>query len=94
MPRQPLRDVGRIAQPGWSNAQTARRVLALPETIAEWKRQDDGLVGPPEPVNKYPDLTRYAVQRLKTLCTLLGKQRIDPETKLLHVLLSTILQSR
>jgi len=50
----------------WSNAETARRFLVLPETISGWKRRDAGLVSPPEPVNKYPDLTRYAVQRLKT----------------------------
>ena len=64
------------AAAGWSNARTARRFLVLPETISEWKRRDDGLVGPLVLVNKYPDLTRYAVQRLRTLCLQLGKQKI------------------
>jgi hypothetical protein len=29
-----------------------------------------------EPVNKFPDFVRYAVQRLKTLCPSMGKVKI------------------
>jgi len=29
-----------------------------------------------EPVNKFPDFVRYAVQRLKTLCPSMGKVTI------------------
>jgi len=50
-------------------------------TIASWmKRIDeegpDALVQIREPVNRFPDFVRYAVQRLKTLCPTLGKVKI------------------
>ncbi|MCZ6690301.1 MAG: DDE-type integrase/transposase/recombinase [Planctomycetota bacterium] len=66
---------------GWSALQTARRFLLSHTTIADWmKRIDEG--GPRallqifEPVNKFPDLVRYIVQRLKILCPRLGKVKI------------------
>jgi transposase InsO family protein len=44
------------------------------------KRVDEqganALVQTREPVNKFPDFVRYAVQRLKTLCPTLGKAKI------------------
>ena len=50
-------------------------------TIASWiKRVDDqglnALVQILEPVNKFPEFVRFAVQRLKTLCPTLGKVKI------------------
>ena len=36
----------------------------------------DALVQIREPVNKYPDFVRYAVQRLKTLCPKLGRVKM------------------
>jgi hypothetical protein len=55
--------------------------LVTAETIASWlKRVDeqgpDAPVQLPEPVNKYPDFVRYVVQRLKSLCPMLGKMKI------------------
>jgi transposase len=65
----------------WSLEQTAKAFLVTAETIASWlKRVDeqgpDALIQLPEPVNKYPDFVRYAVQRLKSLCPMLGKMKI------------------
>ncbi len=50
-------------------------------TIASWMKRLDqqganALVQIREPVNKFPDFVRYAVQRLKTLCPALGKVKI------------------
>ncbi len=65
----------------WSLEQAAKAFLVTAETIASWlKRVDeqgpDALIQLPEPVNKYPDFVRYAVQRLKSLCPTLGKMKI------------------
>jgi transposase InsO family protein len=66
---------------GLSALQTARRFLLSHTTIADrMKRIDEG--GPKallqifEPVNRFPDLVRYIVQRLKVLCPRLGKVKI------------------
>ena len=66
---------------GWSNQQVAERFLVTVATIASWmKRVDeegpDALVQLREPVNKFPDFVRYAVQRLKVLCPSMGKVKI------------------
>ena len=66
---------------GWSALQTARRFLLSHTTIADWmKRIDEGgekaLLQIFEPVNRFPDLVRYIVQRLKVLCPRLGKVKI------------------
>jgi putative transposase len=66
---------------GWSLKQTAKRFLVTPATIASWvKRVDEqgpnALVQLREPVNKFPELVRYAVQQLKALCPSLGKVKI------------------
>ena len=65
----------------WSAQQTAETFLVTAATIASWmKRVDedgaDALVQIREPVNKFPDFVRYAVQRLKALCPTLGKAKI------------------
>jgi putative transposase len=65
----------------WSAQQTAKTFLLTAATIASWmKRIDeegaDALVQIREPVNKFPDYVRYAVQRLKLLCPDLGKAKI------------------
>ncbi len=65
----------------WPISQTAEAFLVTPATIASWmKRLDedglDALVQIREPVNKYPDFVRYAVQRLKTLCPKLGRVKM------------------
>lgn len=65
----------------WSQEQTAQRFLVTAETIASWLQRIDGegpkaLVQLPEPVNKFPDFVRAMVQRLKTLCPMLGKVKI------------------
>ncbi len=66
---------------GWSQAETARRFLVKPTTIASWlKRIDESrqspLVQMREPVNKCPELVRYVVCRLKVLFPSLGRKRI------------------
>ena len=66
---------------GWNSKQTADVFLITPATIQSWlKRLDeegsDMLVRLREPVNKFPDFVRYAVQRLKTLCPTLGKVKM------------------
>ena len=65
----------------WSLQQTADAFLVRAATIASWmKRIDeqgaDALLQIREPVNKFPEFVRYAVQRLKTLCPTLGKVKM------------------
>ena len=65
----------------WSQAETARRLLVTPLTVASWtQRLDDegrdALVQVPQPVNRFPELVGYLVQRLKALCPKLGTRRI------------------
>jgi putative transposase len=65
----------------WSAQQTADAFLVTPATITSWtKRVDEegphALVQIREPVNKFPDFVRDAVQRLKALCPSLGKAKI------------------
>ena len=66
---------------GWSKQQLADTFLVTAATIASWmKRVDEegpnALVQLQEPVNKFPEFVRYAVQRLKTLCPTMGKVKI------------------
>ena len=65
----------------WSQAETARRLLVTPLTVASWtqRRDDEGpdaLVQMPEPVNTFPELVGYLVQRLKALCPKMETRRI------------------
>ncbi len=67
---------------GWSKQQAASAFLVTAATIASWmKRVDeegtDALVQLREPVNKFPELVRYVIQRLKTLCPTMGKKKIS-----------------
>lgn len=69
------------ASRGWSLEQAAKVFLVTAETISSWVRRIDetgteALVQTFEPVNKFPDLVRYLVQRLKVLCPSLGKQKL------------------
>ena len=69
------------AAPGWSARQTAKRFHVSMTTLASWKARidEDGpnaLLQIREPVNKFPDLVRYIVRRLKLLCPQLGKVKI------------------
>jgi transposase-like protein len=66
---------------GWSLEQAANTFLLTAPTVASWmKRVDeqgtDALVQLREPVNKFPEFVRYAVQRLKILCPNMGKVKI------------------
>ena len=65
----------------WSLQQTTDAFLVTPATIASWMRRldeqgPDALVQIREPVNKFPEFVRYAVQRLRTLCPTLGKVKM------------------
>jgi len=66
---------------GWTLQRTADTFLLTSPTVASWmKRLDEegpaALVQFREPVNKFPEFVRYAVQRLKTLCPSMGKVKI------------------
>ena len=66
---------------GWSLQQTADTFQVTAGTIASWIKRvneegPDALVQLREPVNKFPDFVRYAVQRLRTLCPSMGKVKI------------------
>ena len=66
---------------GWSLENTARVFFVTAATVASWiKRIDeqgrDALLQLPEPVNRFPDFIRYAVQRLKVLCPTMGQVKI------------------
>ena len=66
---------------GLSAQQTADRFLITLKTIASWMGRVDeegpkALLRIRVPVNKFPDLVRYIVQRLKLLCPWLGRFKI------------------
>ena len=66
---------------GWSLAQTARRLLVTPPTIASWTQRlddegPDALVQIRESVNRFPEFVGYLVQRLRVLCPKMGTRRI------------------
>ena len=66
---------------GWSLKQTADIFLLAPATVALWAQRVDeqgpqALLQLRQPVNRFPDFVRYAVQRLKTLCPTMGKVKI------------------
>jgi transposase InsO family protein len=70
----------RAAQ-GWTLRQTARTFLVTEATISSWMKRIDeedphALVQLREPVNRFPQFVRYAVQRLKILCPTMGKVKI------------------
>ncbi len=66
---------------GWSLQPTADLFLLAPATVGLWAQRMDEQ-GPPAlwqlrpPVNRFPDLVRYAVQRLKSLGPTLGQVKI------------------
>ena len=66
---------------GWSLEQTARVFHLTAATVASWMKrlEQEGahaLVQLREPVNRFPDFVRYVVQRLKTLCPMMGKKKL------------------
>ena len=66
---------------GWSAQQTADRFFLTLTTVGAWMSRihEEGphaLLRLREPVNKFPDLVRHIVQRLKLTCPPLGKVKI------------------
>jgi putative transposase len=66
---------------GWSLAQTAEAFLVCPKTVASWMKRieeerPDAIIQLRDPVNKFPDFVRYAIQRLSVLCPTLGKKKL------------------
>ncbi len=66
---------------GWSLEQTARVFLLTGPTLASWTRRldehgPDALVQILSPVNKFPEMVTSVVQRLKLLCSSMGKTQI------------------
>ena len=66
---------------GWSAAEAGRRMFITPATLVGWMtRVDeagvDALVQLASPVNRFPDLVAYVVQRLKVHLPALGKVAI------------------
>jgi len=66
------------AMRGWSKAETARRFFVSDDTIRSWlhRADDDTLLQTNPPVNRFPDVVRYVVQRIKLFCPTLGKVKI------------------
>jgi putative transposase len=65
----------------WSLEQTAKEFSVTAATIASWMNRleehgPDSLVQLRQPINRFPEYTRYIVQRLKTLCPAMGKIKI------------------
>jgi transposase-like protein len=50
------------AMRGWNKSETSRHFLVSDDTIRDWLRRvdDDTLVQTPTPVNRFPDVVRYA----------------------------------
>jgi transposase len=66
---------------GWSVAQAAATFYVTPLTITDWmpRLETDGtkrFVALSQPVNKFPDFVRQAVQNIKAICPRLGKRKI------------------
>jgi len=78
MPIQRMAILELRAMRGWSKAETTRRFFVSAETVAARHRRadDDSLLQTSTPVNRFPDLVRYAVQRIKLFCPALGKTKI------------------
>lgn len=69
------------AAAGWSAAETARRFLLAPATIAAWTRRideggTDALVQTREPVNRFPELIAQIVASVRATLPTMGKVRI------------------
>ena len=66
------------AMRGWNKSETSRHFLVSDDTIRDWLRRvdDDALVQTSTPVNRFPDVVRYAVQQIKLFCPTLGKLKI------------------
>ncbi len=66
------------AMRGWNRTETGRRFLVSDETIRSWllRADDDTLVQTHAPVSRFSDVVRYAVQRIKLFCPMLGKAKI------------------
>ncbi len=80
-PPERLRVLQLKAARGWSAAETARRLLLAPSTVAAWlKRLDEegeqALVRVPVPVNRFPELVAQLARELRRLFPSLGKQKI------------------
>lgn len=63
---------------GWNLKQSAAHFIVDKETISSWLKriEDNSLVRIPVPVNKFPEVVRYVVRRLKILCPKMGKKQI------------------
>ena len=86
---------------GWSLAQTANVFQVTPATITSWNHRlddagPDALLRTHRPVNRFPDFVRYIVQRLQSLCPLLGKAQIAQMLARagLHVATTTVWRMR
>ena len=57
------------AMRGWSKSETSRHFLVSDDTIRDWLRRvdDDALVQTSTPVNRFPDVVRYAAGTDQTL---------------------------
>ena len=66
------------AMRGWNKAETARRFFVSDDTIRAWlsRADDDSLLQTRIPVNRFPDVVRYVVQRIRLFCPTLGKVKI------------------
>jgi transposase InsO family protein len=69
------------ARAGWNAAETARRFLVTPATIASWmkrldERGSDALVKPNVPVNRFSDAVALLVQQLHQVAPGFGRRKL------------------
>lgn len=80
-PLERMRILELRARRGWSLREAARHFQISVATLSAWMRRldeagPDAVVQIPTPVNKFPDLVRYIVQRLKVWAPTLGYKKI------------------
>ena len=66
---------------GWNAADTARRMLLAPKTVADWtarldQQGQEEFLRPKEPVNRFPDFVTALVQQLAALMPLMGRRQM------------------
>jgi putative transposase len=69
------------AKTGWSAAETARRFLLSPQTVASWMRRldesgPDALVQTRQPIARFPDYVAELVQKLYAAAPALGRRKL------------------
>ena len=77
---------------GWAIGETAQRFQVAAGTISAWLHEAPSTEKARQPVNRFPDFVRHLVQRLKVMCTAMGRTRIAQTLAraALHVAATTV----